>query len=196
MDGVHSCRSGFHHENFCLMALLEIKTYPEAVLARKAAPVETFDDSLRKLLDDMAETMYHASGIGLAATQIGMSVRALVIDASPRIEGADLIKLVNPVICFQEGEAVCEEGCLSVPDYTAEVVRARKIRVEGFDEYGKPLNIETDTFFAIVLQHEIDHLEGVLFIDHLGRLKRDMVRRKLKKKARERERLRKEQLAL
>ena len=178
------------------MAILDIKTYPEPVLAQKAEPVETFDDSLRRLLDDMAETMYVAPGVGLAAPQVGLSLRAIVVDASPMVEGSELIKLVNPVITFQEGESVHDEGCLSVPEYTAEVVRAKKIRVEGFDERGKPVTIETNTFLATVLQHEIDHLEGVLFIDHLGRLKRDMVRKKLKKRARQKEKLRKEQVML
>ena len=165
------------------MAILEIKTYPDSVLTQKAKPVEKFDDALRKLLDDMAETMYVAPGVGLAAPQVGVSIRAIVVDASPRDENSELIKLVNPVITFAEGKSVYEEGCLSVPGYAAEVTRAAKICVEAFDEYGKPVKIETDTFQATVLQHEIDHLDGTLFIDHLGRLKRDMIKRKLRKQA-------------
>lgn len=178
------------------MAILEIKTYPDPVLAQKAEVVETFDDSLRRLLDDMAETMYQAPGVGLAAPQVGVSLRAIVVDASPKVEGAQLIKLVNPVITYAEGKSVCEEGCLSVPGFASEVTRAKKICVEGFDEYGKPVEIETDTFLATVLQHEIDHLEGVLFIDHLGRLKRDLVRRKLKKKARQKDKDTQQQVVL
>lgn len=169
------------------MAILEIRTYPDPVLTKKAESVEKFDKALRRLLDDMAETMYAAPGVGLAAPQIGVSLRAIVVDASPRVEGAELIKLINPVITCEEGQLVCEEGCLSVPGFAVELTRAAKICVEGFDEYGKPVNIETNTFLAAVLQHEIDHLDGVLFIDHLGRLKRDMIRRKLKKQARQKE---------
>lgn len=178
------------------MAILEISTYPDPVLAQKAKPVEQFDESLRRLLNDMAETMYVAPGVGLAAPQVGVSLQAIVVDASPMIEGSELIKLVNPVITFVEGESVYEEGCLSVPEFTAEVIRSAHIRVEGFDEYGNPVNIETNTFLATVLQHEIDHLNGVLFIDHLGRLKRDMIRRKLKKHVRQKEKSSRKQAVL
>lgn len=142
------------------------------------------DDSIRQLLADMAETMYVAPGVGLAAPQVGIPLRAIVADASPKVEGEHLIKLVNPVVTFAEGKACCEEGCLSVPGYAAEVARAAKVIVEGYNEHGKPVKIETNTFLATVLQHEIDHLNGVLFIDHLGRLKRDLIRRKLRKKTR------------
>lgn len=164
------------------MAILEIRAYPDPVLLQDAEPVNTYDRTLRKLLNDMAETMYAAPGIGLAAPQVGVALRAIVIDASPRDENAELIKLVNPVITYREGETVDEEGCLSVPGYTAEVTRAKRVCVEGFDEYGTPVKIDTETFLATVLQHEIDHLNGVLFIEHLGRLKRDMIKRKLKKR--------------
>ena len=166
------------------MAILEIKAYPDPILAQKAKPVENIDDSIRRLLDDMAETMYAAPGVGLAAPQVGVSLRAIVVDASPRVEGEKLIKLINPVITFAEGTSVCEEGCLSVPGFSENVTRSEKVIVEGYNEHGKPIKIETDTFLATVLQHEIDHLNGVLFIDHIGRLKRDMIRRKLRKKAR------------
>lgn len=167
------------------MAILAITTYPDPVLLQKAAPVENIDDSIRQLLADMAETMYVAPGVGLAAPQVGVAVRAIVADASPKVEGERLIKLVNPVITFAEGKSLCEEGCLSVPGYVADVTRAAKVIVEGYNEHGKPVKIETNTFLATVLQHEIDHLNGVLFIDHLGRLKRDLIRRKLKKKTRQ-----------
>lgn len=165
------------------MALLKITTYPNPILMQTAQPVEQFDESLRELVNNMAETMYDAPGVGLAAPQVGVSRRVIVADASPRVEGAQLVKLVNPVITFSEGSTVCEEGCLSVPGFSENVTRAEKIVVEGFDEHGKPLKIETDTFLATVLQHEIDHLNGVLFIDHIGRLKRDTIRRKLRKEA-------------
>ena len=166
------------------MAILEIRTYPDSVLAQKAKLVENIDDSIRQLLDDMAETMYVAPGVGLAAPQVGVALRAIVVDASPKVEGETLIKLVNPVITFVEGSSVCEEGCLSVPGFAANVTRAAKVVVEGYNEHGKPVKIETNTFLATVLQHEIDHLNGMLFIDHLGRLKRDLIRRKLRKKTR------------
>ncbi len=165
------------------MAILDIKAYPEPVLLRHAEPVEQFDDELRRLLDDMVETMYDAPGVGLAAPQVGVSLRAIVVDASPRDETATLLKLVNPVVVSAEGKSVCEEGCLSVPGFSAEVVRPSKVCVEAFDEYGEPVVIETETFLATVIQHEIDHLDGVLFIEHLGRLKRDLIKRKLKKQA-------------
>lgn len=166
------------------MAILEIRTYPDPVLIQKAVPVENIDDSIRQLLDDMAETMYAAPGVGLAAPQVGVSIRAIVADASPKDEQAHLIKLVNPVITFSEDSAECEEGCLSVPGFAENVTRAAKVVVEGYDEHGKPVKIETDTFLATVLQHEIDHLDGILFIDHVGRLKRDVIKRKLRKQAR------------
>jgi len=169
------------------MAILEIRTYPDPVLAKIAKPVEHFDDKLRRLLDDMADTMYDAPGVGLAAPQVGVSLRAIVVDASPQVEGSKLLKLVNPKIVHAEGKAVCEEGCLSVPGVTAEVVRPAKIRLEAVDGDGNRIEIEDDTFLATVIQHEIDHLDGILFIDHLGRLKRDLLRRKLKKQARREE---------
>ncbi len=167
------------------MTILEIRTYPDPILQQKAEPVEQFDDELRRLLADMTATMYEAPGVGLAAPQVGVSLRAIVVDASPRVEDARLLKLVNPVVVSTEGEAVYEEGCLSVPGFSAEVTRPSKIRVEAFDEHGEPVVIETETFLATVIQHEIDHLNGVLFIDHLGRLRRELIRKKLKKHARQ-----------
>jgi peptide deformylase len=165
------------------MAILDILTYPAPILLQKAEPVENIDDSIRTLLKNMAETMYAAPGVGLAAPQVGFPQRVIVADASPRVEGEHLVKLVNPVITFAEGNTVCEEGCLSVPGFSEDVTRAERIVVEGYNEDGKPIKIETDTFLATVLQHEIDHLDGILFIDHIGRLKRDMIRRKLRKEA-------------
>jgi len=165
------------------MAILEIREYPDPILKQKAKPVEQMDDSLRRLLDDMVETMYAAPGVGLAAPQVGVSLRAIVVDASPKDESAQLMKLVNPVITYAEGSVPSEEGCLSLPEVTGEVVRAKKISVEALDEYGKPVSFTTDTFLAIVLQHEIDHLDGILFIDRLSRLKQDLIKRRLKKRA-------------
>ena len=165
------------------MTMLDIKIYPDAILTQQAAPVADIDDALRQLLDAMAETMYASGGIGLAAPQVGRSVQAIVVDASPRVDGEKLVKLVNPLITFAEGSSVNEEGCLSIPGFSENVPRAANIVVEAYDEHGKPVTIETDTFLAIVLQHEIDHLNGILFIDRLGRLKRDLIRRKLRKKS-------------
>ena len=167
------------------MSLLAIRTYPDPILSQVAEPVRQFDDALRRLLHSMAETMYAAPGVGLAAPQVGVSLRAIVVDASPKDEDARLLKLVNPEIVFAEGKSVYEEGCLSVPGYSADVVRHAKIRVEAHDEHGKPVTIETDTFLATVIQHEIDHLNGILFIDHLGRLRRELIKKKLKKHARQ-----------
>jgi peptide deformylase len=175
------------------MAILEILTYPAPLLLQKAEPVENIDDSIRALLANMAETMYAAPGVGLAAPQVGISKRIIVADASPRVEDEHLVKLVNPVITFAEGSTVCEEGCLSVPGFSEDVTRAEKIVVEGYNEDGKPVKIETDTYLATVLQHEIDHLDGILFIDHVGRLKRDMIRRKLRKEAKRQHKKRKQQ---
>ncbi|PID58608.1 peptide deformylase [candidate division KSB3 bacterium] len=171
------------------MAILDIKTYPDPILACKAAPVENFDKTLRRLLDDMVDTMYDAPGVGLAAPQVGASLRAIVVDVGRQVEDSRLLKLVNPVIVHAEGRSVCEEGCLSVPGFTSEVVRPAKICLKAFDEQGHPLRIEDETFLATVLQHEIDHLDGILFIEHIGRLKRDLIRRKLKKKARQKSKL-------
>lgn len=167
------------------MAILNILKYPDPVLKRKAEPVEQVTDEIRRLIDDMAETMYEAPGVGLAAPQVGMSVRVIVIDASSKEEEKrELISLINPEIVEQSGEVVWEEGCLSVPDYTADVKRAERVVVKGLDRNGKEQVIAGEGLLSIVFQHEIDHLNGVLFIDRLGLIKRDLIRRKLKKLAR------------
>lgn len=173
------------------MARLDILTYPNPKLAEKSTPVEQVDDALRTLIDDMIETMYTADGVGLAAPQVGVNKRVIVLDCDPRQdeEGKPLphqpIAIVNPVITAKEGKIIWEEGCLSVPDYTDEVERAAQVTVEGLDRDGKPLKIEADGLLAVCLQHEIDHLEGVLFVDRLSRLKQTMVKKKLKKRAAE-----------
>ncbi|MCI0525841.1 MAG: peptide deformylase, partial [Nitrospira sp.] len=117
----------------------------------------------------------------------GVSLRVIVVDASPQDEQAQLMKLVNPVITYTEGSVSAEEGCLSVPDLSGEVVRAKKISVEALDEQGEPVSFTTGTFLARVIQHEIDHLDGILFIDRLSRLKQDLIKRKLKKRAKKEE---------
>ncbi len=165
------------------MAILPILTAPDKRLKIKAEPVERVDDDIRLLMDDMLETMYKASGIGLAAPQVGVSKRIIVLDVghaddppTPRP-----IFMANPEIVERHEEALGDEGCLSVPDYTAEVLRAARIRVQGLDRNNEPQVIEADGLLAVCFQHEIDHLDGVLFIDHLSRLKRGMVLKRLKR---------------
>ena len=163
------------------MTISEIRVYPDSILTQQARPVEEINDSIRQFLQNMAETMYAASGIGLAAPQVGQSIRAIVVDASPAVEGEKLIKLVNPVMTFAEDRSSGEEGCLSLPGVSETVTRADKIVVEAYNEDGNPVTIETETFLATVMQHEIDHLDGILFIDHVSRLKRSIIKRKLLK---------------
>jgi peptide deformylase len=164
------------------MAVLEICTYPDKVLLRETEPVCTIDQDIMKLADDMAETMYNAPGIGLAANQVGVPRRLIVVDCSRRDPDSQLIALVNPEIIAAEGVTTIEEGCLSVPDYQAEVMRYEKVRVRGLDLQGKAVELDADGLLAVVLQHEIDHLNGKLFIDHLSRLKRELCKRRLLKR--------------
>ncbi len=163
------------------MAKLKIRHYPDPVLKKVAAPVTDFDESLRQLAHDMAETMYAAPGIGLAAPQIGISKRLTVIDCSSRDEEAQLLVLVNPEIIDREGESCEEEGCLSVPEYYAKVNRSEKVKVRFQDLDEQTRIIETGGLTAIACQHEIDHLDGILFVDHLSPLKRSIFRKKWKK---------------
>lgn len=162
------------------MALLEIVLYPDEGLREVCAPVPSVDDSIRQLLDNMAETMYDAPGIGLAAPQVGVSKRAIVVD----VEGDQLFKMVNPEIIHTEGQVDSEEGCLSIPDIRERIKRAERIKVKGLDETGAPFELEAEGMLAICLQHEIDHLNGVLFIDYLSRLKKQLIKGKLKRLSR------------
>jgi peptide deformylase len=159
----------------------EIVIWPDPVLKKPAAPVARVDGEVRQLIDDMAETMYAADGVGLAAPQLGISMRVVVIDTSPRQEGQKLIHLVNPEIVKTEGETVYTEGCLSVPGEAEEVERAAKVWVKALGRDGKPFELEGEGLLAIALQHEIDHLDGVLFVDHLSSLKRELIRKRMKK---------------
>ena len=161
------------------MAVLEIRKYPEKVLKQKAMPVTDFDQDLQALIDDMIETMYAAPGVGLAAPQVGVSKRLAVIDISSRDEKCPLIVLVNPVIVSSEGEVEFEEGCLSLPEYTATVKRAEKVAVKALDREGRPISIEGLDLLAIALQHEIDHLEGILLIDRISPIKREFFKKRL-----------------
>jgi len=169
------------------MAIRRIYETPDAVLRQTSKPVETFDDELKTLAADMLETMYDAPGIGLAAVQVGVPIRLLVIDLQePEEEGGDPVKdprvFINPEILWHSDHDVpYTEGCLSVPEQYAEVMRPDKIRARWRDVDGKSYEEEIDGLLAVCLQHEMDHLNGVLFIDHLSRLKRDMVLKKLAK---------------
>lgn len=168
------------------MALLPILTAPDPRLKIKAKPVERVDARLRRLMDDMLETMYAAPGIGLAAPQVGESLRVLVLDIVREGQPRAPLKLANPEIVWTSEELVaCEEGCLSLPDQFAEVVRPNAARVRYLDYDNVQREIEATGMLAVCLQHEVDHLEGVLFVDHLSRVKRDIILRKLQKAKRQ-----------
>lgn len=164
------------------MAIRKIIEYPESLLRLNARKVETFDDDLKLLVEDMAETMWDAPGVGLAAPQIAQSVRVIVVDVTePEDEEKKYMALINPEILDREGKQVDEEGCLSVPEITAQVERYKKVTVHYQMEDGTEKQLTTEDRFAVVLQHEIDHLNGVLFIDHLSPLKRNLYKKKRKK---------------
>ena len=184
------------------MALRRILTYPDPFLRKKCAPVEEIDGEVLELLDDMAETMYGARGVGLAASQIGVDKRVVVIDISPRNTGADeegeegeeevveaeseyegpgLIELINPEIISSEGEVIAEEACLSIPGFTSDVKRKQRVVIEARNREGRLVEIEASELLARVFQHEIDHINGILFIDRLSRLKRELITRKIEK---------------
>ena len=163
------------------MALRKIIEYPEPLLRLKAKEVDVFDDELKILVEDMAETMWDAPGIGLAAPQVAQSVRVIVVDITEPDEEKHYMALINPEIIEHEGTQVDEEGCLSVPELTAQVQRYKKITVNYRTVDGESKQLIADDRFAVVLQHEIDHLNGVLFIDHLSPLKRNLYKKKRKK---------------
>jgi len=164
--------------------LRPILRYGAASLAAKAAPVERFDDELARLIDDMTETMYAAPGIGLAAPQIGVPLRVSVIDLSVGKRGGELITLVNPEFIEREGMQLEEEGCLSVPGFTATVARPVRAVVRAQDRTGNSRVVEGTGLLARALQHELDHLDGVLFLDRLRGIKRDLIVRKIRKLSR------------
>ncbi len=167
------------------MALRKILTYPAPELKGPAHAVHNIDATINRLVTDLAETMYAAPGVGLAATQVGSADRVIVLDVDHENPGKHLIKLINPVIVQAEGSIVWEEGCLSVVDFTAEVTRAQHVLVKGWTPDEKEIEIEGTDLLAVALQHEIDHLDGKLFIDRISRLKRDLYRRRVKKWLRE-----------
>jgi peptide deformylase len=159
----------------------EIVKYPDPVLERAGAPVTEFNDELRALVDDMFESMYAAKGIGLAAPQVGLSKRLTVIDLSFKERPEEKIVLINPEIIFREGKQYEEEGCLSLPEIRDKVSRAAKVRVRAQDVNGKWFEINGEELLARAFQHEIDHLDGILFIRRLSALKRDLILRRIRK---------------
>jgi peptide deformylase len=163
------------------MAILRILKYPEPELQKVAAPVKNVTAKTVKLIDDMLDTMYAAPGVGLAAPQVGVSERVVVMDVDHENPHKQVYKLINPVVTRAEGEIIWEEGCLSVVDFTAEVRRAARVEVVALDENEKEMKIEAEGLLAVALQHEIDHLDGKLFIDRISRLKRDLYSRRRKK---------------
>jgi peptide deformylase len=164
------------------MASLNIVRYPDPRLYKKAAPVLEVNDEIRRLVSDMAETMYAAPGIGLAATQVDVHKRVIVIDTSETRD--QLLVLINPEIVAREGLQFCEEGCLSLPGIYEAVERAERITVRALDAQGKPFTADADKLLAICIQHEIDHLEGKVFVDYLSRLKQQRIKARLQKQLR------------
>jgi peptide deformylase len=170
------------------MALREIRKYPDPVLRQKTGRVEALDAALERLIDDMVETMHAAPGVGLAANQVGVPLQVAVIDLSFREEKGQrhpLLVLINPEMISLEGSVTEEEGCLSLPEYTEMVKRAAKVKVRAQDRAGKSFEMEAEGLLAKALQHEIDHLNGLLFVDRLSTLKKDVFRRRYKKIASE-----------
>ncbi|MGL4714735.1 MAG: peptide deformylase [Aeromonas sp.] len=165
------------------MAILNVLRFPDERLRTVAAPVETFTPELQQIVDDMFDTMYAEEGIGLAATQVNIHQRIIVIDVSENRE--DPLVLINPEILTQSGSTGIEEGCLSVPDQRALVPRAEQLTLRALDRHGKPFELAADDLLAICVQHEMDHLIGKLFVDYLSPLKRQRIRQKLEKMARE-----------
>jgi peptide deformylase len=165
------------------MALLPILQYPDPRLHKVAKSVVSVTEQTRKLIKDMAETMYAAPGVGLAATQVDVHERIVVIDISE--EHNNLKVLINPVLLTAEGEEVSEEGCLSVPGIYEDVTRAERVVIQALDENGKEFELEADGLLAVCIQHEMDHLQGRVFVEHLSHLKQTRIRAKLKKQRRE-----------
>lgn len=164
---------------------LKIYTYPDRVLRANAEAIENIDDGIQELVDNMIHTMYLAPGIGLAANQVGELKRVIVFDHCPGEEGRNPCVLINPEIVQREGEVTYEEACLSVIDFAAEVTRNAQVKVTGVDREGKPMDVEAEGLLAICLQHEIDHLNGILYIDHISSLKRTLYKKKLRKRLKE-----------
>ncbi|ESQ15918.1 MAG TPA: peptide deformylase [Chromatiaceae bacterium] len=165
------------------MAIRDILTFPDPRLRQNARPIEQVDNSIRQLVDDLFETMYAAPGIGLAATQVNVDKRAVVIDISQSRDQP--LCLINPRILTSSGEEQTDEGCLSVPGFFESVTRAERVMVHALDREGNSIELETDGLLAVCIQHEIDHLDGRLFVDHISSLKRQRIRKKLEKDQRQ-----------
>ncbi len=163
------------------MSLKDILIYPEKRLRKKSSPVEKIDRKVHKLLDDLADTMYHAPGVGLAAPQIGDNIRVLVVDVSTKEEENDLIELINPEIINSSGTQSSEEGCLSIPGFYGNITRKKAVTVEAQNRDGEKFEIEADDLLSRVLQHEIDHLDGILFFDKMPKLKKELFIKKIDK---------------
>lgn len=164
------------------MAILDILVYPDPRLRKIAKPVSHVDDSIRQLVKDMTETMYHANGIGLAATQVDVHKQVIVMDISDSRDQP--MVLINPKIVERDGEQEYDEGCLSVPEYYAPVKRAESIKISALDEEGEIFELEAEGLLAVCIQHEMDHLQGKVFVDYLSRLKQSRVRKKILKRMR------------
>lgn len=165
------------------MAVLEIKRYPEEVLKKRALPVENIDKELQRLIDNMIETMYAAPGIGLAAPQVGVSKRLIVVDVSTKDAKYPLIVLINPETIEADSLIDSEEGCLSIPGYTSTIKRAGRIIVKGLDRDGRQVQIEGTGLLARALQHEIDHLDGILFVDRMSYIKKEFFKKRYLKRS-------------
>ena len=160
---------------------MEIVTYPDPVLKKKAELVDNIDGDIQGLIDNMITLMYQSSGIGLAANQVGIEKRVIIFDIDYREKGKDLTVLINPKIILAEDKIEFEEGCLSVPDFQEKIARKKYIQAQGLDRDGKPITIEAEDLAAICIQHEIDHLNGTLILDHVSYLKRNIYKRKIEK---------------
>jgi peptide deformylase len=160
------------------MAVLKLNTYPDEILACKARPADLSDAGMQQLIDDMIETMYESNGIGLAAPQVGVSKRLIIVDTNPRSDSPSPLVLINPEIALAEGLCDSEEGCLSVPEYIAHIKRAERVIVAALDRNGNEVRFEATGLFARALQHEIDHLDGVLIVDRLSALKREFFKKR------------------
>jgi peptide deformylase len=169
------------------MAIREIVKYPHPILKKRCEEVDRIDDELRTLIQDMIETMYSANGVGLAACQVGVPRRIVVLDVSPMDPEKDLFVMINPEIIAEEGEIDHEEGCLSVPECTEKVKRKAKVCVKGLSPAGKEIEVTGEGILATALQHEMDHLDGILILDRISRLKRELYRNRLKKEKRKEE---------
>ena len=165
------------------MSVLEVRRFPNRILSQKAQEVRAINATTLRLLNDMVDTMYSNNGIGLAAPQVGVLQRAIVVDTDADNRGKKLLKILNPYIAQSSGSVTWEEGCLSVVNYTAEVTRARHVLVRGWTVEQKEIEIEASDLEAVCLQHEIDHLDGTLFLDHISRLKRELYRKRARRLA-------------